>query len=78
MWFEVSLRLVGEAAPDTQVSFEQKSIEIEASVTNLPDIFEVELTNLVAGSHILASDVVLPEGVSLISNPDSLLVNIIF
>lgn len=74
---DIPLHIVGEPAADTQVHFEQKSIEIEADVNSLPDFFEISVAGLLAGSHVLAKDIVLPKGVTLVADLDILLVNIV-
>ncbi|MCK5059830.1 MAG: 50S ribosomal protein L25 [Candidatus Pacebacteria bacterium] len=51
-------------------------IEIEALPTNLPHSVKVDLSFLsTLGSHILAKDLKLPEGVSLSINPDDVVVS---
>ncbi|MFY9234133.1 MAG: 50S ribosomal protein L25 [Fimbriimonadaceae bacterium] len=49
------------------------TIKIKGKVSELPDHFEVDLSGLELGGHIVASDIPLPEGIELISPPDTLL-----
>lgn len=60
---EVPLVLVGEAAPATQAAIEEHTITVRASATAIPESIEVDITGLVAGTVVRASDLVLPKGV---------------
>ena len=60
---EVPLVLVGEAAPATQAAIEEHTITVKASATAIPKSIEVDITGLVAGTVVRASDLVLPKGV---------------
>lgn len=63
----------GQAALDTQL----KEIEVEALPTDLPEsiIFDIsELKEI--GDHLKVSDVKLPSGVELLSDPESLVVSL--
>ena len=66
----------GEAAPDTMVTHDANSIEVEAEATNIPTELTVSIAGLAAGTQIHAKDVPLPQGTTLISDPESLVVNI--
>ena len=60
---EVPLVLVGEAATATQAAIEEHTITVKASATAIPESIEVDITGLVAGTVVRASDLVLPKGV---------------
>ena len=45
------------------------SIEVETDVTNIPAFLVLNMEGMMAGESKSASDVVLPEGVKLISDP---------
>jgi large subunit ribosomal protein L25 len=45
------------------------TIEVETEATAIPDFFALDLTGLVAGFSLYASDVKLPAGITLISDP---------
>jgi large subunit ribosomal protein L25 len=49
-------------------------IEIECLVTNMPESIAVSIKDLGVGEGIHAGDVALPEGVTLVSSPETLLV----
>ena len=49
---------------------------IEAPATDIPEFFTVSVEGLEAGTQILAKDITLPEGVTLDSDEELLVVNI--
>jgi large subunit ribosomal protein L25 len=50
---------------------EAQTLSIEAEATNLPESVEVDITGLEAGTVITAKEVVLPEGSTLLTDPDA-------
>ncbi|MEP7763085.1 50S ribosomal protein L25/general stress protein Ctc [Sanguibacter sp. 25GB23B1] len=68
---EVSVHVVGESAPGTIHILESQSVVIEALATNLPQFVEASIEGLAAGSTVFARDIVLPEGATLITDPDA-------
>lgn len=75
---EVPVITEGEAAPDAVVLQEADVIEIEIDALNIPDELTVSIEGKQIGDSIYASDVKLPEGAELISDPELLLVNVTF
>jgi len=73
---DVSVHLVGEAAPDTLVVVENNTLSIEAEATNIPEYLEVSIEGAAIGTQIHASDLTLPEGSRLLTDGDFLVVNI--
>jgi large subunit ribosomal protein L25 len=73
---EVAVHVVGDSAPDTLVSLDQPTLSVEAEATHIPTGFEVSVEGLQAGSQIHASDVQLPDGATLVTDPEALVVNI--
>ncbi|HEX3815647.1 MAG TPA: 50S ribosomal protein L25/general stress protein Ctc [Mycobacteriales bacterium] len=73
---EVAVHLVGEAAPDTLVNQDLNTLTVEAEATNIPTEFEVSIEGLGVGDHIAAHAVALPEGSTLVTDADHLVVSI--
>jgi large subunit ribosomal protein L25 len=73
---EIAVHLVGDALPDTFVTTEQQSLTVEAEATNIPTGVDVSIAGLRIGSQIHAKDVILPPGVTLITDGDALVVNV--
>ena len=68
--------LVGEGAPGTLITQDLSSISIEVDAINIPEQVEFSVAGVAAGTQIHASDLVLPEGVTLVTDPDALVVAI--
>ena len=73
---EVPVHLEGDAAPETVVTVDNATLEIEADVTNLPEGLTVSVEGLEVGTQILASEVEMPAGATLASDPELLVVNV--
>ncbi len=73
---EVSVHLEGEAAPETVVTTDHTTLEVEVEATDIPEYLTVSVEGLTAGTQIHAGDVTLPEGATLVTDPDALVVNV--
>ena len=73
---EVPVHVEGEAAPETIVTVDAQYLELEADPMNLPDSVVVSVEGAEIGTQIHASDVTLPEGSTLVSDPETLVVNV--
>jgi large subunit ribosomal protein L25 len=73
---EVPVHLNGEAARETLVVTDTTTIQLEAEATHIPEYVEVSIEGLAAGTQILASDLELPPGSTLLLDPETLIVNI--
>ena len=71
---EVSVHLTGEAASGTIADLDSKVLMLEVEATSIPQNVVVSIEGLEDGAQIHAKDVVLPEGASLISDPDAVVV----
>lgn len=77
VFVDVAIHAVGQAAPDTLVVTERSSVQLEAEATDVPEFIEVDVTGAAPGTQFLASDLVLPAGVSLDLDPEALIVNVV-
>jgi large subunit ribosomal protein L25 len=73
---DIPVHLEGDAAPGTSVLLDANTLSIEAEATNIPERLVVNIDGLEEGTHVLASQVELPAGATLISDPDVLVVGI--
>jgi len=73
---EVPVHLNGTAARETLVVVDTATIQLEAEATHIPEYVEVDIEGLPAGTQILASDLNLPSGSTLLLDADALIVNI--
>lgn len=74
---EIAVLVTGDAAPGTLVTTDADFIEIEIEATRIPEEFELSIEGVEAGTQFTAADITLPEGAELISDPETLLVNVI-
>lgn len=73
---DVPVVVVGTAGPDTTVVTDVTTIQLEAEATHVPEQIEVSVEGLPAGTQIHASDLALPEGSTLVTEGDVLVVNV--
>ena len=74
---EVNVHVEGELAPGSSVyNQEANTVLVSADATNLPETIVVSIEGRKAGEHIHASDLVLPSGVELLLDPETMVINI--
>jgi large subunit ribosomal protein L25 len=73
---DVPVHLEGESAPETSVNQDANTISLEVEATHIPESVTVSIEGLTEGSHILAKDVKLPAGATLVTDPEVLIVGI--
>ena len=73
---DVAVHVEGEAAPETVVTTDLVDLTVEADALSIPESFTVSVEGLEAGTQILAGQVELPEGVTLVTDPEALVVNV--
>jgi large subunit ribosomal protein L25 len=73
---DVAVHVVGESYPGTIHVLDQQSLSLEAEATHLPEAVEVDVEGLEAGTVVRAGDVKLPEGASLLGDPEAIVLAI--
>ncbi|HEV7148100.1 MAG TPA: 50S ribosomal protein L25/general stress protein Ctc [Pedococcus sp.] len=73
---DVPVHLEGEAAPETVVTLDAQTIELEVEATHIPENIVVSVEGLEAGTQIKASELDLPRGSTLVVDAETLVVNI--
>lgn len=73
---EVNVALEGDAFSGTLVTQENTSVEVEAEALSIPEQLTLSIEGAEAGTQFTAGNLVLPSGVTLVSDPELLLVNI--
>jgi large subunit ribosomal protein L25 len=74
---EVNVVVEGEAIPGTLVTQDSNSIEIEADALSIPQQLTVSVEGAEIGTQFSAGSIELPSGVSLVSDPEMLVVNVV-
>ena len=73
---EIPIVTVGEAAKETFVQIENNVVTLEAEATHIPEHIEVSIEGAEDGTQIHASELTLPQGSTLVSDAEQLIVNI--
>ena len=68
--------LTGESFAGTIAALDATTLAVEAEATHIPEHVEVSVEGLEEGAHITAADVKLPKGVTLVADPETLVVAI--
>jgi large subunit ribosomal protein L25 len=74
---EVTVDVVGEAQSGTLVTQDTNSVEIEAEALAIPQSLTLSIEGAEAGTQFTAGQIVLPAGVTLVDDPDLLVVNVV-
>jgi large subunit ribosomal protein L25 len=74
---EVNVVVEGEPVSGALVTQDANTITIEADVQSIPDHLTVSIEGAELGTQFTAGAITLPSGVSLISDPDTLVVNVV-
>ena len=69
--------VTGDAAPGTLVTQELNTLEVEATSRASPSRSRSRSRASTVGTQILAADVTLPEGTTLRTDPEMLVVNVV-
>jgi large subunit ribosomal protein L25 len=73
---DVPVHVEGESFPGTIVALDANTLSLEAEATNIPERVVVDVEGLEEGVRILAKDVTLPAGSTLLSDPELLVIAI--
>jgi large subunit ribosomal protein L25 len=74
---EIVVRLDGKIAPGGLLEHVHDTITVEAEATKIPSELVVDVEGLEVGDSVHASDVALPQGVSLMAEPETVVVHIL-
>ncbi|WP_019135060.1 50S ribosomal protein L25/general stress protein Ctc [Cellulomonas massiliensis] len=73
---DVPVHVVGESAPGTIHLVDTQTLSLEAEATHLPAAVEVSIEGAEAGAVITAADITLPQGTSLVTDGETIVVTI--
>jgi large subunit ribosomal protein L25 len=74
---EVPIHVVGEAAPGTMLEQEAHTLLVEAPAIAIPERIDASVEGLEAVSHVYANQLELPDNVTLIADPETLVVSVV-
>ena len=73
---EIPVHVIGEVDPTAVHNVEENTLTVEADALNVPDSVTINLDGHSVGDHVYAADVRLPEGVTMVSDPELLVINV--
>jgi large subunit ribosomal protein L25 len=73
---EVPVVVVGESAPGTIHLVDTQALHLEAEATHLPAAVEVNIEGAEGGTIITAGDITLPQGTSLVTDAETIVVTV--
>jgi large subunit ribosomal protein L25 len=73
---DIPVHVTGEAAADALVVTETSTVSVEAEATHIPEYVEVSVEGLEVGHQVLAKDLQLPEGSTVLLDAETLVVNV--
>lgn len=74
---EVPVHVLGESFSGTNALQELNTLRLSAPATAIPENIEVSVEGFVDGTQILAGEIELPEGVTLLDDAAALVVNVV-
>jgi large subunit ribosomal protein L25 len=73
---DVPVHVEGESVAGTIAALDANTLSIEAEATHIPERITVDIEGAEEGTQIFAKDLTLPEGSTLVSDPETLVVNV--
>jgi large subunit ribosomal protein L25 len=73
---DVPVHVEGESVPGTIAALDANTLSLEVEATHIPERIVVDIEGAEEGTQIFARDLTLPEGSTLISDPETLVVNV--
>jgi large subunit ribosomal protein L25 len=71
---DVPVVVTGNPGPGGLVNQDVDTLQVEVEALHIPEQFEVSIEGLEVGSQILAGQIELPQGATLVTDPESLVV----
>jgi large subunit ribosomal protein L25 len=74
---EIPVRVSGNVFPGGLLDQQLVQIAVEAEATHLPNGVDVDVEGMEVGTSVHASDIALPAGTTLVTEPDALVLHVI-
>ena len=74
---EISIRTIGDVFSGGLLDQQLVQLSIEAEATRIPDGIDVDVTGMEIGTAVHASDLVLPAGSTLVTDPEALVLHVL-
>ncbi len=73
---DIPVHIEGEPVPGTAVNQDSNTVSLEVEATHIPENIVISIEGLKEGAQILAKDLTLPTGATLVTDPETLIVGI--
>jgi len=73
---DIAVHVEGEPMSGTMVQMDHSSITVEAEATHIPEYVSVTVDGLEEGSQVHAGELSLPDGSTLVTDPEALILSI--
>ena len=73
---DIAVHVEGEPVSGTMVQMDHSSVTVEAEATHIPEYVSVTVDGLEEGSQIHAGELALPDGSTLVTDPEALILSI--
>ena len=73
---DIAVHVEGEPVSGTMVQMDHSSVTVEAEATHIPEYVSVNVDGLEEGSQIHAGELSLPDGSTLVTDPEALILSI--
>jgi large subunit ribosomal protein L25 len=74
---EVPVQVTGEVEPGGLLDQQMVRVAVEAEATQIPQAIEVSVEDMEIGAALHASDLSLPQGVTLVAEPEALVLHVL-
>jgi len=74
---EIPVRVSGEVFSGGMLNQQLVQIAVEAEATHLPDGVDVDVEGAEVGTTVLAKDIALPSGTTLVTDPEALVLQVV-
>jgi large subunit ribosomal protein L25 len=74
---EIPVRVTGDVFSGGMLDQQMVQISVEAEATHLPDGVDVNVEGAQVGIQVFAKDLALPEGTSLVTDPEALVLHVV-
>jgi len=73
---DIAVHIEGDPVSGTMVQLEHNTISVEAEATHIPESVTVNVEGFAEGTQVRASDIALPDGSTLVSAPEMLILTV--
>lgn len=73
---DLPINVTGEVDPSAIYTQEETTITVMADALNVPEQVELDIEGRMPGEHALVSDIVVPSGVEVLTDPETMVINV--